>query len=259
MYGGGFAIDRVGDVYLVGRLPLPAVTAGRARPAARRGADVRRRVVRHHAASSASAARSGASGPGGCPRRVAGQPARRSPGSPTGLPGRPVTTPIDLRPRLSAALAAAASVRPRLAQRGRLDAEAPRRARGRRLRAAVRTYVDSGNVVRRLAAAVAGQGRPGRARRDRARATSASSTRSVMIAHRPAAGRGAGVEPVPGRRRPRRPGRGAAPVRRAARPQRSEALPGRSTTRRSGSRTAASRGRSSTGTTGTAGPRSTAR
>ncbi len=33
MYAVAFAVDHLGDIYLVGRLPLAAVTAGRARPA----------------------------------------------------------------------------------------------------------------------------------------------------------------------------------------------------------------------------------
>ena len=48
LYGVAFAIDHNGDIYLDGRIALDAVTAERARPAARLGADVRRRVVQHH-------------------------------------------------------------------------------------------------------------------------------------------------------------------------------------------------------------------
>ena len=47
MYGVAFAVDRLGDIYLDGRLPLARGHARRARPAARLGADLRRRVVQH--------------------------------------------------------------------------------------------------------------------------------------------------------------------------------------------------------------------
>ena len=45
-YAVSFALDEAGDVYLVGRLPLAAVTAGGGRPPAGFGAAVRRRVLR---------------------------------------------------------------------------------------------------------------------------------------------------------------------------------------------------------------------
>ena len=47
MYAVSFAVDRLGDIYLDARLPLSSVDPRRARPAARLGADLRRRVVQH--------------------------------------------------------------------------------------------------------------------------------------------------------------------------------------------------------------------
>ena len=46
MYGVHFSLDRLGDVYLVGRLPAARGHGRRARPATRLRADVRRRGVR---------------------------------------------------------------------------------------------------------------------------------------------------------------------------------------------------------------------
>jgi len=46
MYGMSFSVDHLGDVFLVGHLPLAAVNAGRARPVARLRADLLRRELR---------------------------------------------------------------------------------------------------------------------------------------------------------------------------------------------------------------------
>ena len=47
LYAVSFAVDRLGDIYLDARLPLSVLDRRRARPAARRGARLRRRVVQH--------------------------------------------------------------------------------------------------------------------------------------------------------------------------------------------------------------------
>ena len=55
MYGVAFSIDAVGDVYLTGRVSAAARRRRRVGPAARRGADLRRRVASTRCWRSASA------------------------------------------------------------------------------------------------------------------------------------------------------------------------------------------------------------
>ena len=75
MYGVAFSIDAVGDVYLTGRVALHGPGRGRAGPAARLGADLRRRVLRHDAGDRLRHVDPARVGVAGQARRVAGQPA----------------------------------------------------------------------------------------------------------------------------------------------------------------------------------------
>ena len=84
MYGVAFSIDAVGDVYLTGRVPLAGVDRGRAGPAARLGAHLRRRVLRHDAGDRLRHGDPAGVGLAGQARRVAGQPAGVRPSLPVG-------------------------------------------------------------------------------------------------------------------------------------------------------------------------------